>query len=316
MSIKIRMSAFITLVSTLLFSTPSLAATQAQIDNARANGIGWLIQNQNGDGSWGDTDASTRMAATTESMNVLRRSGVQYGHLFTPGLSWVANTKTESVDSLARKIEQLEMAGLSSEELGLMQELMAYRDVANECWGSYDNHGCSFPDTSLAMDAILNAMITSGYTYSGDFATLDLIMSSHGQPPISNGWSYIAGGDGSTSNQQIMPSFYVMMTLLRYMAWYNYWGTIDAGTTSNIQGNLMYGALWLLNRSTANGSFRDDGLVATGAVQSTAFAYLILDALRDYNFPFNASDLAKITSAQDFIIGSSPNRVGRLPYYL
>jgi len=70
MSINIRMSAFITLVSAsaLLFATPSLAATQAQIDAARANGIAWLIQNQNGDGSWGDTDASTRMAATAEAM--------------------------------------------------------------------------------------------------------------------------------------------------------------------------------------------------------------------------------------------------------
>jgi len=81
------MSAFITIVSALLFTNVSFAATQAQIDNARANGIAWLIQNQNGDGSWGDVEA-TRIAASAESMDALRRSGAQYGHLYSRALSW------------------------------------------------------------------------------------------------------------------------------------------------------------------------------------------------------------------------------------
>jgi len=74
MNIKMRISAFIIFVSALLFTVPSLAATQAQIDNARANGIAWLIQNQNGDGSWGKT-AATRIAATMEAMEVRCLSG-------------------------------------------------------------------------------------------------------------------------------------------------------------------------------------------------------------------------------------------------
>jgi len=305
MSIKIKMSAFIALVSTLLFTSVSLAATQTQIDNARANGIAWLVQHQNGDGSWGDTDAATRMAATTESMEALRRSGAKYGHLFTRALSWVANTKTESVDSLARKIEQLEKEGLSSEELGLMQELMSYRDVINKCWGSFEYHSCSFPDTSLAMDAILNARITSGYLYSDDFATLDLIMSSHAPYPTVNGWSYIAAGDGSTLDQKIMPTAYNLITQLRYFSWYRYWGLISPGnaTFSELINDLNIGSSWLFNRFYAvDGSFRDDPSIATGAVQSTALAYYALAAMRDYGFPFPPAELAELVSAQDFII--------------
>ena len=303
MSIKIRMSAFITLVSALLFATPTLAATQAQIDNARANGIAWLIQNQNGDGSWGDTDVSTRMAATTESMNALRRSGAQYGYLFTRSLSWVANTKTESADSLARKIEQLEKAGLSSEELGLMQELMMHRDIVNDCWGSFEYHDCSFPDTSLAMDAILNARIASGYLYSDDFATLDLIMSSHAPYPTVNGWSYIAAGDGSALDQKVMPTAYNSITLLRYFSWYLYWGLLDSTTYFALINDLNIGSSWLFNRFyAADGSFRDDALISTGTVQSTALTYIALAAMRDYGFPFPPAELAKLDSAQDFII--------------
>ncbi|MFC1747589.1 tandem-95 repeat protein [Pseudomonadota bacterium] len=304
MSIKTKMSAFITLVSALLFAAPSLAATQAQIDNARANGIAWLIQNQNGDGSWGDIDASTRMAATTESMEALRRSGAEYGHLYTRALSWVANSKTESVDSLARKIEHLEKVGLSSEELGLMQELMAHRDVANNCWGPLEHYDCSFPDTSIAMDAILNARIASGYSYADDFSTLDLIMSSHAPYPAVNGWSFVAAGDGSDINQKIMPTAYTMRTLLLYLYYYQYVYQIPASAIYNeIRSHLSTGAAWLLNRSVAaDGSIRDDASIATGSVQSTALAYIAVVSLPSFGLILPPTDAAKLVSAQDFII--------------
>ncbi len=307
MSIKIKMSAFIPLVSALLFATPSLAATQAQIDNARANGIAWLIQNQNGDGSWGNTDISNRMAATTESMEALRRSGADYGHLHSRALSWVANAKTDSVDSLARKIEQLEKEGLNSEELGLMQELMVQRNVANKCWGSFEYHNCSFPDTSLAMDAILNARITSGYLYSDDFATLDLIMSSHAPYPAVNGWSYIAAGDESDIDQKVMPTAYTIITLFRYYVYYQNVFQVPAPASysqayGDMEDHLSTGASWLLGKSHADGSIRDDASIATGTVQSTALAYLSIATLPAYGLILPSDVQAKLNNALDFII--------------
>ena len=108
-----------------------MAPVYADIEQARSEGIAWLLQQQNGDGSWGKDGAA--VATTSEVLEALRRSGVEKGFLYTRGLSWLANVRTDSVDSLARKIIALEHAGFDSVAMGMLDELISRRNSRGGC---------------------------------------------------------------------------------------------------------------------------------------------------------------------------------------
>jgi len=72
---------------------------QADLETDRAEGIAWLLQNQNGNGSWGAEGGS--VAATAEALAGLRNAGADKGFIYLRALSWLANARTDSVDSLA-----------------------------------------------------------------------------------------------------------------------------------------------------------------------------------------------------------------------
>ncbi len=86
----------------LLFFATAEAATQASIDDTWNKGLAWLIQTQNGNGSWANIQG-TEFIATTAAIDTLGRANV-INFNYNKGLSWISNNKPHSVDSLARKI--------------------------------------------------------------------------------------------------------------------------------------------------------------------------------------------------------------------
>lgn len=54
------------------------AATTAQMDAARNKALAWMLQTQNGDGSWRNA-AGTEVLATTAALDALSKAGVKAG---------------------------------------------------------------------------------------------------------------------------------------------------------------------------------------------------------------------------------------------
>ncbi|WP_426991956.1 hypothetical protein [Methylomonas sp. CM2] len=114
----------------------------ANQDADRAEAIGWLIQHQNGDGSWGQGGAE--VAATAEALAALKNASADKGFHYTRALAWLSNQKTDSVDSLARKIIALENAGVHTAELGLSDDLLKQDNTAR-LWGATPDMAADFP---------------------------------------------------------------------------------------------------------------------------------------------------------------------------
>lgn len=280
MSFRISKNILGVMVGALLFEGASVAL--ADIEQDRAEGIAWLLENQNGDGSWGKDGA--KVAATAEALAALRNSGADAGFLYSRAISWLANARTDSIDSLARKITALEAAGFDTIELGLADELMNQRN-AQKGWGAFNGHSSGFPDTALALIAVKE----SGIAYPDLNTSLGLIRS--GQTAGDSGWSYIAGSQGTGLTQQIMPSAYNLMTLSAYQP------------QSSSSTYITRGVNWLINSTQqASGSFLEDGTITTGADHKTALGYLAIKAASDAGITPTGSATA-LTSAQSYILG-------------
>jgi len=131
-----------------------LAATAGQaapVDDARLKGLAWLISHQNGDGSWRSAPG-LEVAATASAIEALVNAGITKGDAYATGVAWLQNHQAYSTDALARQAIALSKAGRDAS--GLMPRLIAWRNDTALSWGAYDHFSGSFPDTSLAMDAI------------------------------------------------------------------------------------------------------------------------------------------------------------------
>jgi hypothetical protein len=262
------------------------AATQAQIDAARNKGIAWLINHQNGDGSW-RTSSGLEVATTAETLQALANAGMK-GFPYTAGVSWLSNTKVDSVDSLSRKILALQKAGLNV--TSDLDRLISWRNSDTwfpGTWGAYDHFETSFPDTSIALSAIR----TAGYTYPNQSTDLMVALCSFltAQRPSgtdSGSWSY--NHLNISTSLPPHPSFVIkggiLPTALNILE-------IDAiktttGLTSrncdsvnyDLQASIDNGINWLLTkRNSADGGFGSNG---TSTVLDTAIIYQVLVALR------------------------------------
>lgn len=223
----------------------------------RAEAIGWLIQHQNGDGSWGQGGA--QVAATAEALAALKNSGADQGFHYARALAWLSNRKADSVDSLARKVIALENAGIATPELGLTDALLALRN-GDGLWGAYSGYDGGFPDSGLAMEALRSAGVTAPTAAYFDLTT-------SGQPAGDSGWSYWGGSLGVNKTPAILPTAANVVALSHFY---------QDGQTS-VGSQVSRAANWLLAKKQADGSFTDHS-ADTGVERSTATAYLALQA--------------------------------------
>ena len=245
----------------------------ADIEQQRAQSLAWLLTHQNGDGSWGQGGA--KIAATSEALAALKHSGMSSGFLYPRGLSWLANAKTDSIDSLSRQIIALDSANFDTQAMGLMAQLIQQRN-SGKAWGSFNGYDSGFPDTALAVQAI----IQSGFIYSDMGTTLGWMISV--QMAGDSGWSY-SGSPQEIQHQQIMPTAYNLIALSLSQGQYN--------VSVNIQRALN----WLINsKQQSDGRFLDDATISTGAVLTTALSYLAIDAARDAGVNVVGNDSALI----------------------
>ncbi|MBL1274539.1 MAG: hypothetical protein COB30_000465 [Ectothiorhodospiraceae bacterium] len=273
-------------------------AMAAPVDSAREQGLGWLLQAQSHNGSWGGTpvalsgtipgtttdNSSATVAATAEALAALRHAGVGYGVVYSKGLAWLASARTNSVDALARKIIALEAAGLDTVAAGLPSALLTRRNT-QKGWGSFGGYQKGAMDTALALEALR----VSGATYSAADTSTGLGIINSLQKAGNAGWAFT--GPASSSGH-ILPTSYAMVSLSHYFS--DGW---------NSETNIRRGVNWLLSRQQANNSFLDSNGITVGDAQQTALALIALDAAADAGIAEAVSAATSMNNARNFLTG-------------
>jgi hypothetical protein len=199
------------LVFDLVTCAPALSATptQAQIDNAWAHGMAWLFSNQSGDGFWKSKEG-TEIASTALAIEALNNAPLK-AYPFHKGVSWLANAKANSTDSLARQATALKVAGINATPY--LDKLKAMRN-SNSSWGAYSQFDTSYPDTPLALSAIRIGQVAYDVTERNN-ALCELY---RGQSTSSSGkWSYmrrdVALVPGNMATDSVTPTALALFEL-------------------------------------------------------------------------------------------------------
>ncbi len=279
---SVRSQAF-SLVLLSLFATTASAATPEQIDQARNKGIAWLLSNQQGDGSWKIPSSSLQTQPTAAALEAYINAGVNHGYSFASAQAWLTNVDSQSADSLSRQSTALYRTGASTTTL--MARLINMRHLSTKSWGAYDQYYPSFPDTSLALDAL--AITNTSYTDTG--TSLGFISSRQNSD---GGWSFTSiYGEPGTSVSRSIPTSYNIATLSRYKA--KGW---------SVDTNITNGVNWLVARQKTDGGFADGPAATIGSSYETALAYLALSEAKKAGNVAAVAAQAAMDNARNFLI--------------
>lgn len=295
---KVARNILITTMLCAVLCAEATAATQQQIDTARANGLVWLIRNQNGDGSW-QMASGLKVQPTAAVLETFMKVGIKQGYPYAAGVTWLGNADSPSVDSLARQIGVLYRSGQNVDTL--VKRLNAMVHGYSKSWGAYTGYYGSFPDTSLALDAVLTTntpLITYAATTASFITGKQLSVSSTDN---SYGWSYMGElirptqtATVNVAKSRVIPTSHNLVVLSHY----------KLKKSSSVDTNITRGLTWLLRQQKADGGFNDDisTSVMIGNVYETALATLALtEAATSGNSTANGATAA-LANARDFLI--------------
>jgi len=140
-----------------------LAATgaEANVDNARAQGLAWLVQTQRGDGSFAGAKGMD-VQATAAAVEAMRIGGLSKSPQYARALSWLANVQAGSLDAQAWQTMAMAQAGRDAATLGNavlnarnMTTWISGSGYANMvAWGPFAGYAASVPDTALGYAAV------------------------------------------------------------------------------------------------------------------------------------------------------------------
>ena len=148
-------------------------AVSAEIDD----GVGWLVENQRGDGRWADA-AQTAERDTAEALTALSHFPAA-GDSWTAGAAWLNQTALANTDFISRKIDAL--SGSEKAADPWIRELISLQN-ADGGWGSGRGYTSNATDTALA----LKALAGEGYSEAAVIDAAALFL--EGQQHSDGGW--------------------------------------------------------------------------------------------------------------------------------
>ena len=166
----------ITCIASLMFAinaSADNAANQQSLDMAS----GWILQQQNMNGSWG-SDQYIRFSTTAAVVDALDASN-QYNSNYYAGLAWLENHNASNVDYLSHRIQVLESHGNNTQVD--LDDLHNASQITQDGWGLSSNYTSTALDTAIA----LGALIKSG-DITGQAGAIDYLLASQN---IDGGWS-------------------------------------------------------------------------------------------------------------------------------
>lgn len=257
------------------------ASYAAPVDDTRFKGLAWLLSNQNGDGSWGNS-AGLKVVETASGVEALANAGITSGDSFNRAVAWLENYQAASTDSLSRQALALYKAG--RDVSGLTTRLLGYANESSNgnkiSWGAYDHFGGSSLDTALAMDTLRQ----TGANYPDAGFGLGYIVN---QQNVDGGWPYFKSTVGTPASN-VIPTAQTVLTLNRYKS------------NFGVQSLINNGIAWLRTQQRSGGGF---GEGATGTVLETTLAYRAIVAEAGTN------DQAAV-NAQTFLIAQQQTNGG------
>jgi hypothetical protein len=271
------------ILSAVAANAVAAAPTTAQFDQARVNGLAWLVTHQSGDGSWKSSNGLA-IQSTVAAFDALTNAGIKQGYAYAASEAWLANADGVSVDSLSRKIMALFHAGANVSSL--TTKLLTQRnDFARGSWGAYPKYQPTFPDSALATDVFL----VSGTAYSDLNYSLGFISSKQNGD---GGWPYSASAPTAPVSS-LIPTAYSVLTFAHAKA--AGWG---------VDSNLTNGVNWLVAKAKPDGGFADDALATTGSPLETALVYLALNQAKAAGNAAAVAAQATLDNASTFLVNN------------
>lgn len=226
--------------------TNSIAAqTTTELELARDKSLSYLIQNQNGDGSWGKTqDEKVRITATV--LDTFRKYYVS-GLVYRRAINWLSNAEATSADSLARQAYALAKAGIPIDTDHFLTDGIATGTTT--LWGPLNEFRYTTVDSSLVLRALTAA--------SSDFNVDDALSYLKGRrntaavtDPDGSGWSFSNSKYNTKDISKVLPT--AQMLLFLHELGGTHWGqTADKNA-----------AQWLALQQQTGGAISDNDLLA------------------------------------------------------
>lgn len=308
------------LCALLALLVPALAVADA--DSARNKGAAWLIKQQRGDGSWANANGDLGIQATSAAVLALKNGGLSRSPTFGAAAAWVANADTDSIDSIARKIEALAAAGMPGSAQTEADRLYGLRSLNNAAtWGGYGGSGVDYLDTALGLTALRlgdgaygsKAAAASSNVLVGafcDLANARVNVATGKQPwPATKAATSQSAGQGRPS----VVATALVLNELRGMqkAVSTTFSSASCPTTSHSFTTLQAEAqAWLLDQQNADGGFgeqRTDGSKGNSSVLVTALVYRALNTQTSPPQPQTGNAQTWLLAQQDATTGSWHN---------
>ena len=289
----------------------------ATVDEARAKALKWLVQTQNGDGSFsGQQGLETQ--ATAASVEAMLAGGMSKSPQYGRALSWLANAPGASVDSRAWQAMALAAAGRDATTIaGTLRDdrNISVAKAGNistgntALWGPFPGYAASLSDTALAYGAIRSA----GVSYSGDTTELTvtaLCQTLNAQltaAPWSGSWPYALPENGQPThvlNGSLSATALTLFELKKQRQANRFLGGSACSRTSPsaIDTGMTNAKTWLLAQANGDGAFAErnpqSGALETPSPVATALA---VRALAPFAAEGDATASAAITKAQTWL---------------
>lgn len=259
-----------------------LAATgvQADVDNARAQGLAWLVQTQRGDGSLAGPKGLA-VQATAAAVEAMLDGGMTKAPHYARALSWLGNAPPGSLDAQAWQTMTLALAGRDATQL-----VGAIRDTRNTTvaqsggisggniatWGSYPGYGASIPDTALGYGALRSA----GVAYTNDTKDLAvtvlcmILPAQLATSPWAGAWPQTLPQNGqpsSVSPGSLTATATMLYELKKQRQAGRFLYSTCGKTPSSVDAAMANAKAWLIAQANADGGLAERN-PQTGALES------------------------------------------------
>lgn len=303
-------------LSAMLLTVAVALPAQGAIDDARAKGLKYLIQTQQGDGAWRSAAAGLEVQSTANAIIALKNGGLPTSPSYGAALSWLANADGDSTDALARKAEALAIAGMTAGSQGAADTLYGRRvDSGTAAWGGYPGHALDFVDTALGLGALRAA--DAGYNAKASQAGSPLLSAlcrlATGKLVPATGqsaWSVAPAttGQAATGARPSVIATSLVLAEMRAMQQRSGWsGMTCGGTAYSVSTLLADTEAWIKTQQNADGGFgevRADGSKGASNVFVSAQAYRALKGLATPPQPATDNTLNYLLAQQNAADGS------------
>jgi hypothetical protein len=283
-------------------------AAFADVDQARVQGLKYLVQTQRGDGSWSSALGDLDVQATANAIHAMGRGGLRASPNYASALSWIANAESQSTDSLARRAVALADGGLGLAAQTIADELYESRNVSTHAlWGGYEGHATSYFDTALGLSALRIADRNFYAKVSGPVvsAVCELMVNRVVPAAGQSAWSMAPAAPGqpvTTTRPSVLATALVMGELEALRA-----GAISSVTCNTVEFNLATvvgeARAWLQQRQNASdggfGEFRSNGTQGVSSVFVSATVYQAFASLSSPPQPAASNVLNYLVAQQN-----------------